>query len=82
MLFYIILQPPCITNTASNCYVSGALQCLMNHSIFVEFLQLTSKPACCECTKSGIIFEVKKFKLIQTYAVTQKYVTEGITKLI
>ena len=77
MLFYIVLQPPGITNTASNCYASSALQCLMNHAIYLELFQSTSKHTCCECTKLGIIYIVnlkfKKFKLIQTYAVTQDY---------
>ena len=74
MLFYITSQPPCITNTANNCYVSGVLQCLLNHPIIVEFLQSTNKHACCECTSQVYYLKFKKFKLIQTYAVTQEYV--------
>ena len=77
MLFYIALQPPGITNTASNCYASSVLQCLLNHPAFLEFLHSTSKHTCCECTKSGIVyivFKIKKIKLIQSYAVTQEYV--------
>ena len=51
MLFYIVLQPPGITNTANNCYASSVLQCLMNHPVFLQFLQSTSKHTGCECTK-------------------------------
>ena len=41
---------------------------------FLEFLQLTSKHTCCECTKLSIMYILivnlkLKFKLIETYAV-------------
>ena len=62
MLFYIALQPPGITNTASNWYASSVLQCLLNHPAFLEFLHSTSKHTCCECTKSGIVYIVFKIK--------------------
>ena len=63
MQFYIVLQPPGITNTASNCYASSVLQCLINHPVFFRIPAINQQTYCCECTKLGIMTCIVNLKL-------------------
>ena len=81
MLFCIVLQPPGITNTASNCYASSVLQCLMNHLVFFRIPAINQQTYTLWMYKVRYIYIYCKFKVQKIQIITNLCCHTGLCLL-